>query len=149
MGVYNIVVCGGVAYFLAGFVGSSTAFVGVILRSIGISLSATLAVALIMTPKLLVIEGIVNMSLITQFGALGKPLAHTVSREARSSSSMDSPKSPAHELIDNGNIPVPQRPNNSAKVGVVTADADTGQTLSSPVRQFSMSSNGTGSSPIR
>jgi hypothetical protein len=68
VGVYNIAVIGAVSYFLAGFLGSSNASIGVLLRCIGISLAATLAVALIMTPKMLLIEGVVNMATLKRLG---------------------------------------------------------------------------------
>ena len=60
MAIYNIAALGGIAYFLSVFLGASNVAAAVILRCIGIFASATFAVVLIMTPKLLVIEGVIK-----------------------------------------------------------------------------------------
>ncbi len=61
IGIYNIAVIGGIAYFLSIYIGSTNAGAGIILRCVGICLSATLAVAVIIVPKLLAIGGVVNL----------------------------------------------------------------------------------------
>ena len=56
--IYNIAMVGGIAYFLSEFLSKSSTSGSVVLKAIGIFASSTLSVVLIMTPKLLAIEGI-------------------------------------------------------------------------------------------
>ena len=58
MAIYNIIVIGGIGYFLGAFLEAGDANLGNLLRCIGIVMSATCAVLIIMVPKLLTVQSI-------------------------------------------------------------------------------------------
>ena len=61
--VYNITVLGGATYFLGAFIGETNAAAGVALHCFGIFISSTVAVAVIVTPKILAINGVTKIPL--------------------------------------------------------------------------------------
>ena len=50
--IYNICVVGGIGYFLSVYLSASNVDIGNLLRALGIMLSSTVAVLIIMVPKL-------------------------------------------------------------------------------------------------
>ena len=76
--IYNILVLGGISYFLSIFIGASNASAAVLLRCLGIFASSTAAVAVIVTPKLLVIEGLIKPGFTSSTSGHGRSSGESV-----------------------------------------------------------------------